>query len=267
MTVFALPALMIAPNGARRTRADPPALPVTIPEIVQCAADCAAAGADGIHAHVRDAQGRHVLDAGLYRELLAELARQVPALRVQVTSEAAGRYQAPEQQAVIRVLVPAYVSVALREMLPPACSATQWQQAWDFYHWAADQGVMIQHILYAADDLQQWLQLRDEGLVPAAARVHLLFVLGRYTSRQQSRPQDLEPFLAGLKQAGDDRLQWAVCAFGVQETDCLVAAHRQGGRIRVGFENSLWHADGRVAASNRERVEAVRRALYPDGLP
>ncbi|HPE59789.1 MAG TPA: 3-keto-5-aminohexanoate cleavage protein [Thiolinea sp.] len=263
MTVFDLPALMVAPNGARRTRVDHPALPVTIPEIVQCASDCFAAGADGIHAHVRDGQGQHVLDAGLYRELLAELTQQVPGLRVQVTSEAAGRYQAPEQQAVIRELVPAYVSVALREMLPPGFNTAQEQQARDFYHWAAEQGVMIQHILYTADDLQQWLQWRDDGLIPAGTVTHLLFVLGRYAARQQSQPEDMEPFLACLKPLADNSLQWAVCAFGPQETDCLVAAHRQGGHIRVGFENSLWHADGRVAASNRERVEAVRRALSP----
>ena len=61
-----LPALMVAPNGATKTKADHPALPVTIPEIVACAEACARAGADGIHAHVRDAEGRHVLDAGLY---------------------------------------------------------------------------------------------------------------------------------------------------------------------------------------------------------
>ena len=89
---MSLPRIMVAPNGARRGKADHPALPVTIPEIVACAADCFAAGADGLHAHVRDGAGEHVLDAGLYAELMTELARTVPGMPVQITTEAVGRY-------------------------------------------------------------------------------------------------------------------------------------------------------------------------------
>ena len=97
---MSLPCVMVAPNGARRGKADHPALPVTIPEIVACAVDCQAAGADGIHAHVRDAEGAHVLDAGLYAELIAALAQATPGLAVQITTEAVGRYSAAAQRAL-----------------------------------------------------------------------------------------------------------------------------------------------------------------------
>ena len=40
-----LPPLMVAPNGARLTDDDHPAVPVTIPQIVETARRCAAAGA------------------------------------------------------------------------------------------------------------------------------------------------------------------------------------------------------------------------------
>ena len=64
---MALPKIMVAPNGARLGKADHPALPVTIAEIVACAAACWHAGAGGIHAHVRDADlvitGEGFLDA------------------------------------------------------------------------------------------------------------------------------------------------------------------------------------------------------------
>ena len=75
MNFAALPEIMVAPNGARRTTADHPALPVTIPQTVATARACFEAGAGGIHAHVRDAEQAHVLDAGLYSDLVAELAR------------------------------------------------------------------------------------------------------------------------------------------------------------------------------------------------
>jgi uncharacterized protein (DUF849 family) len=50
-----------------------------------------------------------------------------------------------------------------------------------------------------------------------------------------------------------------VCAFGTGETDCLAAALKAGGSARVGFENSLWNADGSLAASNEARVAVIRR--------
>lgn len=100
-----------APNGATRTRADHPALPITQAEIARTAAEVAEAGAAMIHVHVRDAQGRHLLDADAYRALTAAIRAEVgERLVVQITSEAAGRYEAPEQMAVVRAARPEAVS-------------------------------------------------------------------------------------------------------------------------------------------------------------
>ena len=41
--------------------------------IVQEAKDCFQKGANAIHAHVRDQEGNHSLDIGLYKELIKEL--------------------------------------------------------------------------------------------------------------------------------------------------------------------------------------------------
>jgi uncharacterized protein (DUF849 family) len=51
-----LPAVMVAPNGARLGKAEHPALPVTIAEIVATARACHTAGAGAINAHLRDAE-------------------------------------------------------------------------------------------------------------------------------------------------------------------------------------------------------------------
>ncbi len=48
-----------------------------------------------------------------------------------------------------------------------------------------------------------------------------------------------------------------VCAFGHGETAALAAALKAGGKARVGFENSLWNADGSLARDNAERVAAI----------
>lgn len=249
-----LPTLMVAPNGARRNKADHPRLPMTMEETVNTAAACHAAGADGLHLHVRDEQGAHVLDAGLYREVSIELQRVVPDMQIQITTEAVGRYSPAEQRQLVRDCLPKAVSVSVAEL-----DADHDRQAnVDFYIECQQRQVAVQHILYAPADLDTLATLFDSGL--DTDTVQLLFVLGRYTENQQSSPADLQPFLDKLNHHGLEA-DWAVCAFGKGETDCLVAACRAGGKMRVGFENSLWHADGRLAADNAERVAQVKKLI------
>jgi uncharacterized protein (DUF849 family) len=83
---------MVAPNGARKTKADHPALPIGPAELAATAAACRDAGAAAIHLHVRDEAGGHSLDAGRYREATAEVRAAIgEAMIVQITTEAVGR--------------------------------------------------------------------------------------------------------------------------------------------------------------------------------
>lgn len=248
-----LPRVMVAPNGARRTKADHPKLPVTLAEIVDCAISCHAAGADGLHAHVRDASGAHVLDAGLYAELLAELDRAAPGLFVQVTTEAAGRYSAAEQRKLVHDLRPPAVSVALREILSDGDEAA----AGRLFAFCGEARIAVQHILFTPEEVTQLAALVARGIVPKRG-LQVLHVLGRYTPGQISSPADLDRPLAAGEALGAD---WAVCAFGPAETACLAGAVRRGGKARVGFENNLHNADGTVARDNAERVAEVVAAI------
>ena len=95
--------LAVAPNGAYKTPRDHPQLPVTRDALVACAIACRDAGASLLHLHVRDAEGRHLLDANAYRDTTAAIRRAVgDALVVQITTEAAGRYERHAQMAVVR---------------------------------------------------------------------------------------------------------------------------------------------------------------------
>ncbi len=253
-----LPRLMVAPNGARRGKADHPALPITLEETIATAVACQKAGADGIHLHVRDKDGRHSLDVGLYRELLAELAGAVPGLFLQVTSEAAGRYSAEQQRTMILDLAPRSVSVALREMLR---DPTEAPAAHAFYAEAIEAGIGVHHIVYTPEELRWFLDCIDNGTVPGA-HFQMMVVLGSYAGDVPSRPADLQRYLALLEPRQNDlSFEWMLCAFGAAETACLTEAARHGGKLRVGFENSLWNADNTVAKDNAERVAEVHAAV------
>ena len=253
-----LPRLMVAPNGARRGKADHEALPITLEEIVATAAACQRAGADGLHLHVRDKEGKHSLDTGLYREAITALEHAVPGLFLQVTSEAAGRYSADAQQAMIRELRPPSVSVALREMLR---ARSETPNARAFYAWAHAEGVDVQHIVYSARELNWLLECIDQEVIPGTHH-QLQLVLGSYAASVLPRPCDLDAYLAPLNaRMADLTFDWMACAFGSSETACLAHAAALGGKVRVGFENSLWNADGSLARDNAARVAEVRAAL------
>ena len=100
---------------SRKTKVDHPSLPVTSPELVQTALACWQAGAQGLHAHIRNTDQSHLLDAGRYRKLLALLKETVPDLEIQVTTKRLAS-QAPEQRQLVLDLCPEWISLSVREM-------------------------------------------------------------------------------------------------------------------------------------------------------
>lgn len=243
--------LAIAPNGARKTPADHPAVPVSADEIGRTAAACAAAGAAMIHAHVRDADMRHLLDAEAYRDAIAAIRREAGAdIIIQITTEAAGRYAAPAQMAVVRETMPEACSASIRELAGEEAAEPA---AADFFQWAAASDIHVQYILYNPDDLQRFVDLHRRGLIPQA-RPCLLYVLGRYSADQQSVPADLLPFL-DLDLPFD--ADWFVCAFGRQEAGCALTAAALGGHARIGFENNTLLANGETAPDNASLVRQL----------
>jgi uncharacterized protein (DUF849 family) len=248
-----LPLIMVAPNGARLQKTDHPALPVTQDEIVTCAKACFAEGAAAIHTHIRDDGDLHLLDAAIYHNLVQALREAVPEMAIQITTESGGHYPPKHQMNVALAAGADLVSASIREL----CRAEQ-NEVRAFFADCKDRGITLQHILYNTDDcalLETVLgadALRDPNL-------QLLFVLGRY-GQQPARPDDLNTFLdwmATCKIAPD----WAVCAFGKQEVECLLKAVKNGGNCRTGFENSLHLSDGTIAKDNAAKVADLKALL------
>ena len=243
--------IMVAPNGARRTKADHAALPMTAQEIAADAVRCRAAGASVIHMHVRDDAGGHVLDAERYlRATEAVSAATNGDMVVQITTEAVGMYGPEEQMDVVREVNPVSVSVALRELAPDDSHA---QVLRSFCVWMQVNRIAPQFILYDAGDVERFFALRDADAIPYT-HPFLLFALGRYAVDQKSIPDDLEPFLGAL---GKRDVPWAICAFGKNELACAEAAVRAGGHLRIGFENNLHMPDGTMAGSNADLIAAT----------
>ncbi|WP_029005266.1 3-keto-5-aminohexanoate cleavage protein [Azorhizobium doebereinerae] len=251
--------IMSAINGARRTKADHPALPMSAADIATESLRCAAAGASAIHLHVRDDEGRHSLDAGRYAEAIAEIRhRGAGDLILQVTTEAVGLYRPEEQMALVRTLRPEAFSVAVRELFSDPTLAGEVAA---FLAACAGDGMAVQYILYDAADVQRFDHLAEAGAIPLANAAQL-FVLGRYGDGPPSTPAAILGFLAARRHTPD----WSVCAFGPTESACCMAAALLGGDVRMGFENNLHLPDGQVAPDNAALVAHFAGAAQALGL-
>lgn len=238
-----LPYVLVAPNGARHGQGDHPALPISIVEIVETARACHAAGADGIHLHVRNRSGAHTLDAGLYREAIAELRQVAPQMDIQITTESAGVFDVQAQLDCLQLVHPEWASISVREIARSPKLAPR------VYALCADQGTRVQHILYDAADAELLTRWQNSGVVDSD-QLDRLLVLGRYATAQESVPDDLDAFPSSVD-------PWMVCAFGAQEHMCLQRAALRGGDVRVGFENSLTSANGDAWTDNAASVSAL----------
>ena len=165
----------VAPNGARRTKADHPALPLSPAEIATTAAACREAGAALLHLHVRDRDGGHTLDPGTYGEAIAAVRRAVGEdLIIQVTSESVGRYTAAEQMVAVRALRPEAVSLALREIIPDEVGEAD---AAGFLAWLERERVLAQYILFAPEEIVG-VAYDSGGVTTSTITVPLVTALG-----------------------------------------------------------------------------------------
>ena len=252
--------IAVAPNGARKTKADHPALPISPSEIAETAQACCEAGASMIHLHVRDEEERHSLSVRAYRAAIDAIHERLgDEILIQVTSEAVGIYSPAEQMAMVRELKPEAISLALRELYPEGSDESAFAE---FSAWIAEEGIMPQWILYDPADLRRLQALREKEVI-AGTTAFRLYVLGRYSKGQKSEPNDLLPFLEAATQEDP----WAVCAFGEKEAASAITAAALGGHARVGFENNTLLPDASVAKDNATLVAAVAEGARALGRP
>ncbi|MCH9027130.1 MAG: 3-keto-5-aminohexanoate cleavage protein [Proteobacteria bacterium] len=246
--------IISAPNGARRTTADHPALPVTPGQLADTAAELVEQQVSVLHLHVRDQNQQHTLDVDSYRAAISAIRSRVGArLIIQVTTEAVGLYTPDQQMDVIKALRPEAVSLSLSELCPDEAAQ---ESAANFFHWLVQENIWPQFILYSPGDLLRFDELRKNGVL-AKDHPFCLFVLGHYADQTAGDTSDLDAFMATVDCTV---FPWAVCCFGGKENEVMVAATGRGGHVRIGFENNLCLTDGREAKNNGELIVQYTRS-------
>jgi uncharacterized protein (DUF849 family) len=256
--------ITVAPTGAEVAKADAPALPVTLDELVTTAKECRAAGASVIHVHIRDGAAQPTLDLGRLRETVAAL-RAATDLVVQLST--GGAVTDPETDR-LRVL----------EADPDMASCTmgtvnfgedvflnRWEFIVDLHGRMRERGIVPEYEIFDLGHLWALARLLDRHGLPAGGHVHVDLVMGV----PGGMPGTASALVACVEAMRDLPAGATFSATGIGRATLPVmfASLSAGGHLRVGMEDTISYAKGQPVESNAQLVaraaELARLAQRP----
>jgi uncharacterized protein (DUF849 family) len=259
--------ITVAPTGAEAVKADVPALPVTLDELVGTAKDCQVAGAAVIHVHIRDDQAQPTLDLGRLRATVAAL-REATDLVVQLSTGGAVSDTAPDR---LRVL----------DAGPEMASCTMgtvnfgedvfwnpWELVVALHTGMQERGIVPEYEIFDLGHLWTLVRLLDRYGLPAGGHVHLDLVMGV----PGGMPGTAAALVACVAAMRDLPAGSTFSATGIGRTTLPVmfAALSAGGHLRVGMEDTLSYAKGEPVRSNAQlvaRAAGLARLAQRPALP
>lgn len=234
--------LQAALNGPF-TKAEHPAMPVSIEELLRDAIACVAAGARAIHLHPRDAAGHEQLDAAVVDATVTQV-RAACGVPVGVTTGAWIEPDLARRLALIRAWkAPDYTSVNLSEEGAVAVMET-----------LIERGIGIEAGVWTVEDAEL---LGQSGLGRQITRILVepgeQQIGGNAADAlrlidEMHHTLDRFGLVTPRLQHGDGRVAWII----------LEDAVRRGIDTRIGLEDTLTGRDGAQIAGNADLVRAAR---------
>ena len=258
--------ITVAPTGAESAKADVPALPVTVEEVVATAQGCEAVGASVVHLHVRGTDTRPTLDLGRVREVVAAV-RESTDLVVQLSSGGA-------------VTDPPADRIAVLEAAPDAASLSlgtvnfgsdvfynPWDLIVELHTQMRERGIVPEYEVFDLGQLATLTRLLDRHGPPHGGHVHVDLVMG-VPGGMPGTTQALAACLPAIPPGAT----FAATGVGRTSLPVMLAALSAGGHLRVGMEDTITYAKGRPVESNMQLVAravgfaqlAQRPPLTPD---
>ena len=241
--------ITVAPTGAESSKADVPALPVTLDELVTTAKECQAAGAAVIHVHIRDAGAQPTLDLARLTDTVAAL-RESTDLIVQLSTGGAVSDGFQNRLAVL-------------DAAPDACSLTcgtvnfgdevfsnPWPFIRELYARTQELGVVPEFELFDLGHVATLHRLLAALGAPHGGHVHCDLVMGV----PGGMPGDAATLVQAVS-ALPAGASWSATGIGRTTLPVMFAALAAGGHLRVGLEDTTSFARGRPVAGNAEMVE------------
>ena len=245
--------ICVAITGSLPSKADNPAVPITVTEQIESTHAAFEAGASIAHCHVRDNDGKPTSDPERFARLKEGLERHCPGLIIQFST--GGRSGAGEARGGMLSLRPDMASLAVGSVNFPT---RVYDNAPDLVDWLAAE--MIRHEVkpeIEAFDLSHLFQARkmwDAGQI--AAHPYVQFVMGV----KNAMPADKEVFdfyVQTVKRLFGADAPWCAAGIGASQIELNRWAVAAGGHARTGLEDNVRLDRTTLAPSNAALVRRV----------
>ncbi len=271
-------------TGAIHTPSMSDALPITPEEIAQSSIEAADAGAAIIHLHARDPKtGEPTPDPAVFMRFLPIIKQRTDAV-VNITTGGGLNMTVEDRLAAPMVAKPEMCSLNMGSMNFNISRAgdriKQWKHAWEKPYldrtddhifrntfrdiaritevMGKEHGTRFEFECYDIGHLYNLAYCLDRKLVEPPLFVQTIFgILGGIGAEPRN--------LMFMKETADrlfgNDYVWSVLAAGRHQMAFTTMAGIMGGNVRVGLEDSLYIAKGKMAKSNAEQVAKIRHIL------
>ena len=239
---------------------EPPSInPLTPEEVAREVVDCARAGASFVHLHVRDGKGNQTEDLTQF-SLTLDLIRESSDIIIQGSTGGLSELSLAERCVALN---DPRVEVASLNMGSVNFSEDVYvNRLPDIRYWARrmEQANVVPELeIFEAGMLTTVTKLLEEQVLKPP------FAFGFCLGFRYALPADPNS-LFFLKSSLTERAPWGVVHEGMQDFSLLATAIGMGATaIRVGFEDSVFYAPGRAAASNAELVGKIVSLIHQIG--
>ena len=273
-----------AVTGSIHTPSMSPHLPITPDEIAQAAIAAAEAGAAVLHLHARDPKdGRPTPDPAVFMEFLPRIKQSCDGI-INITTGGGAGMSVDERLAAPLAAEPELCSLNMGSMnfglFPMLDKMRDFEHDWERRHLEGSRDFIFKNTFA---DIERLLRDLGEGCGTRfefeCYDVGHLYTLAHFLDRGLAKPplfvQTIFGILGGIGAEPDnllfmkrtaDRLfgddyEWSILAAGRHQMGFATMGAMMGGNVRVGLEDSLYIAKGKLAESNAQQVTKIRRIL------
>lgn len=277
-----------AVTGAIHTPTMSPHLPITAEQIADAALGAHEAGAAIVHLHARNpVDGRPDQSPAAFEPFLRRIKASSDVV-INITTGGAPTMTVSERLQPCALFKPEVASLNMGSMnfglYPMLPRYPTFQHAWErpyleesddrifkntfrdialILQTCAANGTRFEIECYDIGHLYTLRHFADRGLVKPPFFIQSVFgILGGIGPH----PEDVAHMRRTADRLFGDQYQWSVLGAGRNQLPIAAQSVALGGNVRVGLEDSLWIAPGRLAQSNAQQVRAVRQVIEGLGL-
>ena len=268
--------ITVAQTGAFHGKSANPNLPITPDEISQSAYDCYNAGAAIVHVHARNKEGISSNDPNIYNEIGSRIRTKCNII-TQYSTAPANVHGATAEDGMKLLYDPNLVKP---DMCSLDCSliSTTWEGRTFVHEWyrdfllkyakmMKDMGIKPELECFEPTSIEDVFNvMQPAGVLDGPVSLSFVMGMDRISQGAISFSEENLDFMI-RKLPKDQFVNFSTISIGAKNhVPGMAMTVLKGGGARVGMEDNIYYAPGRLLKSNAEMVERAVRIIHELGL-